>query len=59
MPHVDVHVIDRPDELPLGAGEATQGPVAGAIGNAIHAALGVRVRTLPFSAENVTAAIDR
>ena len=59
VPHVDVHVIDRPDELPLGAGEATQGPVAGAIGNAIHAALGVRVRTLPFSAENVTAAIDR
>jgi CO/xanthine dehydrogenase Mo-binding subunit len=33
--------------------------VAGAIGNAIHTALGVRVRTLPFSAENVTAAIDR
>ena len=59
VPHVDVHVVDRPDELPLGAGEATQGPVAGAIGNAIHAALGVRVRTLPFSAENVTAAIDR
>ena len=59
VPHVDVHVVDRPDELPLGAGEATQGPVAAAIGNAIHAALGVRVRTLPFSAENVTAAIDR
>ena len=59
VPRVDVQVVDRPDELPLGAGEATQGPVAGAIGNAINAALGVRVRTLPFSAENVTAAIDR
>ncbi len=59
VPHVDVHVVDRPDQLSLGAGEATQGPVTAAIGNAIHAALGVRVRTLPFSAENVTAAIDR
>ena len=59
VPHVDVHVIDRPDEPPLGAGEATQGPVPAAIGNAIHAALGVRVRTLPFSPENVTAAIER
>ncbi len=59
VPRVDVHVIDRPDEPTLGAGEATQGPVPAAIGNAIHAALGVRVRTLPFSAENVTAAIER
>ena len=58
VPHVDVHVIDRPDEPPLGAGEATQGPVPAAIGNAIRDALGVRVRTLPFSTENVTAAIE-
>ena len=55
---MDVHVIDRPDEPPLGAGEATQGPVPAAIGNAIRDALGVRVRTLPFSTENVTAAIE-
>lgn len=58
VPRVDVHLVDRPDEPSLGAGEATQGPVPAAIGNAIADALGVRVRTLPFTAENIVAAID-
>ena len=59
VPHVDVHVLSRSDEPSLGAGEATQGPVPGAIANAIHDAIGVRVRTLPFTRDNVVAAIDR
>lgn len=42
-----VHLIDRPDEPPLGAGEAAQGPTAAAIANAIFAATGKRVRDLP------------
>lgn len=58
VPAVDVHVLDRRDEPPLGAGEATQGPVTAAIGNALAAALGVRVYTLPFTPENIVAAID-
>lgn len=58
VPRVDVHLVSRPDEPSLGAGEATQGPVPGAIANAIHAAIGVRVRTLPFTPENVIAAMD-
>ncbi|MCW2840200.1 MAG: xanthine dehydrogenase family protein molybdopterin-binding subunit [Aeromicrobium sp.] len=57
-PRVDVHIVSRPDEPPLGAGEATQGPVPGAIANAIHDAIGVRVRNLPFTPANVVAAID-
>jgi len=57
VPEVVVHVIDRPDEAPLGAGEAAQGPVAAALGNAVYDALGVRVRSLPLSAHNLLRAI--
>ena len=58
VPRVEVHLLHRPDEPPLGAGEATQGPVPAAIGNALADALGVRVRTLPFTHDNIVAAID-
>ncbi|MDA2892121.1 molybdopterin-dependent oxidoreductase [Mycolicibacterium sp. BiH015] len=58
VPEIDVHVLDRRDQPPLGAGEATQGPVTAAIGNALADALGVRVYTLPFTPENIVAAID-
>ena len=46
------------DEPPLGAGEAAQGPTAAALANAVHAALGVRVRDLPLNAESVIRATD-
>jgi CO/xanthine dehydrogenase Mo-binding subunit len=58
VPLVEVHLLHHPDEPPLGAGEATQGPVPAAIGNALADALGVRVRTLPFTHDNIVAAID-
>jgi CO/xanthine dehydrogenase Mo-binding subunit len=58
VPQVEVHLLHRPDEPPLGAGEATQGPVPAAIGNALADAIGVRVRTLPFTPDNIVAAID-
>jgi CO/xanthine dehydrogenase Mo-binding subunit len=58
VPHVEVHLLQRPDEPSLGAGEATQGPVPAAIGNALADAIGVRVRTLPFTHDNIVAAID-
>ena len=57
-PQIDVEVIDQPTEPSLGAGEAAQGPTAGAIGNAVAAAVGVRVRDLPLTTEAVIAAID-
>ena len=53
-----MHVIDRPDEPPLGAGEAAHGPVAAAIGNAVFDALGVRVRTLPLTPDTITRAAN-
>lgn len=58
VPRADAHVIDRPNEPSLGAGEATQGPVAAAIGNALADAIGVRVRDLPLTPERVAAAIE-
>jgi nicotinate dehydrogenase subunit B len=56
-PRVDVHLVES-DQPPLGAGEAAQGPTAAAIANAVHAALGVRVRDLPLNAEAIVRAIE-
>jgi nicotinate dehydrogenase subunit B len=46
------------DEAETGAGELAQGPVAGAIGNAVADAVGVRVRDLPLTTEQITRAIE-
>jgi CO/xanthine dehydrogenase Mo-binding subunit len=56
-PSVTVSLVDS-QQPPLGAGEAAQGPTAAALANAVHAALGVRVRDLPLNAESVIRAID-
>ena len=56
-PAVEVEIIDRPGERPLGAGEAAMGPTAAAIANAVFDALGVRVRSLPLTAGRIAAAI--
>jgi len=58
VPRVDVALLARPDEPSVGAGEAAQGPTAAAIGNALAAAVGVRVRDLPLTPERVVAAIN-
>ncbi|MBL7261101.1 xanthine dehydrogenase family protein molybdopterin-binding subunit [Paractinoplanes lichenicola] len=57
-PAVDVTVIDS-REKSVGAGEAAQGPTPAAIGNAVAAAIGVRVRDLPLTTEAIVAAIER
>ena len=56
-PEVDVVLIDRPDEPPLGAGEAFAGPVSAAIANAIYDASGVRLRDLPLTRAKLVAAL--
>jgi CO/xanthine dehydrogenase Mo-binding subunit len=56
VPEIETLLLDRPGEPFLGAGEATQGPTAGAIANAVHDAIGVRLRDIPFTPERVRAA---
>jgi len=57
VPEVDVLLIDRPEQPPLGAGECAAGPTAAAIGNALAAALGTRIRDMPITRERVIAAL--
>ncbi|MFH5926968.1 xanthine dehydrogenase family protein molybdopterin-binding subunit [Roseomonas xinghualingensis] len=58
VPEVEVQFINRPEEPPLGAGEPSFGPTVAAIANAIHDALGIRPRTMPFTPENLAAAME-
>jgi nicotinate dehydrogenase subunit B len=58
VPEVRVRIVDAPGEAETGAGEVAQGPVAGAIGNAVADAVGVRVRDLPLTRERVARAIE-
>jgi nicotinate dehydrogenase subunit B len=56
-PSVTTVLIDRPNEHPLGAGEAAQGPTGAAIANAFTAATGKRIRELPLHPDRVKAAL--
>ena len=56
VPRVEVLLL-KSTEKSVGAGECTMGPVAAAIANALHDALGVRVRDLPLTPERIAAAI--
>ena len=57
-PEVAVRVVVASGEAEVGAGEIAQGPVAGAIGNAVADAVGARVRDLPLTRERVARAIE-
>ncbi|OGA49851.1 MAG: hypothetical protein A3G24_02070, partial [Betaproteobacteria bacterium RIFCSPLOWO2_12_FULL_62_13] len=61
MPQIEVDIVDSYDPTgPFGAkgvGEPTSVPTAAAILNAIHDAVGVRITSLPATAEKVLAAI--
>jgi CO/xanthine dehydrogenase Mo-binding subunit len=53
VPEIETILMDRPGKPFLGAGEASSGPAAGAIANAIFDATGLRLRTLPFTPEMI------
>jgi nicotinate dehydrogenase subunit B len=57
VPVVDVTLINRPEERPLGVGEGSQGPMAAAIANAFFHATGKRIRDLPMTPEKVKATL--
>jgi len=56
MPKVAVHIIDS-SEPPGGVGEPGVPPIAPAVANALFAATGVRLRSLPLTADKVKAAL--
>jgi isoquinoline 1-oxidoreductase len=48
VPPLDIHLLDRPDLPSVGGGETPIIAVAPAIANAVFAATGVRIRTMPI-----------
>lgn len=59
VPDVVIDLIDRPTEKPWGAGEPTAAAVPSAIANAVHDAVGVRLRSVPFTPDKVLAAMKQ
>src|SRR6266481_4723585 len=53
VPKIDVLMLPRQDQPPLGVGESASVPSAAAIANAIFDATGVRFRELPFTPERI------
>ena len=58
VPKLEIELIDRPSEPPLGAGEAACTTVGAALANAVFDATGARLRTVPFTPERVKAALS-
>ncbi len=57
LPEIDVQLVERPGEDPMGAGESASVPSAAAISNAVFDATGVRLREVPFTPARVLAAL--
>ena len=57
VPQIELEMIQRLDEPPLGVGEAASSPVPAALGNAVFDATGVRLRVVPFRPDRVKAAL--
>src|SRR5580704_266882 len=57
VPAVEVELLPGHENPPLGVGETAQGPTTAAIANALCDALGVRVRTLPLTEQQILAAM--
>ncbi len=53
VPKIDVLIMPRQDQPPLGVGESASVPSAAAIANAIFDATGVRFRELPFTPDRI------
>jgi CO/xanthine dehydrogenase Mo-binding subunit len=58
IPEVYVALMPGADHASLGAGECSAGPTCAAIANAVFDAIGVRVRHMPFTPDNLMRAID-
>ncbi len=57
VPPLEIELIDRPQEPPVGVGEAAATPVPAALGNAVFDATRIRFRTAPLRPDRVAAAL--
>ena len=53
VPELEVMLINRPEQPPVGAGEVSQGPTSAAIANAVADATGARLRNPPMTPERI------
>ncbi len=58
VPEVNIELIDRPNDVPWGAGEPTAVVVSAAISNAVFDAAGIKLRSVPFKPAKVRAALS-
>jgi CO/xanthine dehydrogenase Mo-binding subunit len=56
VPDIVMDLIDRPESPPWGAGEPAAAVVPSAISNAVFDAIGIRLRSIPYTPEKVKAA---
>ena len=59
IPKIDVLMLPRADQPPMGVGESASVPSAAAIANAIFDATGVRFREPPFTPDKIRAGLGR
>jgi CO/xanthine dehydrogenase Mo-binding subunit len=59
VPNIHISLIDRPEAPPWGAGEMAPATIPAAISNAVFAATGARLRSVPFLPEKTLAAMKR
>jgi nicotinate dehydrogenase subunit B len=57
IPEIAYDLIDRPQEPPWGGGEPSAAVVPSAISNAVFDAMGIRLRSVPFTPDKVQAAL--
>ncbi|MDM0110650.1 molybdopterin-dependent oxidoreductase [Variovorax sp. J22R133] len=57
VPRLEIALIERPGDPPLGAGEAASSPVPAALANAVFDATGVRLRSVPLTPDKLKALI--
>ncbi|WP_031241940.1 molybdopterin cofactor-binding domain-containing protein [Advenella kashmirensis] len=58
VPDIEISLLDQPDQPPVGAGEPSLAPTAAAIANAIHNAIGVRLKQMPMTFERINQTIQ-
>ena len=54
IPDIETNIINKEGFPYLGVGEVVAGPTGAAISNAMHKALGQRIKTMPFTKDNIT-----